>query len=83
METRVAAIAIVVENPEAVSRLNEILHEYRQYILGRMGIPYREKNISIITVAIDAPGDVISTLSGSIGALNGVSAKVAYSSFGK
>ena len=79
METRVAVIGIIIEDSAAVERLNAILHEYARYILGRMGIPYREKNISIISIAVDAPQDVISGLSGKIGALNGVSAKTAYS----
>ena len=79
METRVAVIGIIIEDPAAVERLNAILHEYARYILGRMGIPYREKAISIISIAVDAPQDVISSLSGKIGALNGVSAKTAYS----
>ena len=79
METRVAVISIIVEKGESVSLLNEILHEYGSYIIGRMGIPYREKNINIISVAVDAPQDVISTLSGRIGRLDGVQSKAAYS----
>lgn len=79
METRVAIIGIIVENSESVSELNAILHEYGSYIIGRMGIPYSEKNVSVISVAVDAPQDVISALSGKIGKLNGVSAKTAYS----
>lgn len=79
MESRVAVIGIIVENPESVQALNDILHEYGAYIVGRMGIPYREKGIHIISIAIDAPQDVISTLSGRIGRLNGISAKTAYS----
>ena len=78
-EHRIAMIGIVVENPESVDTLNDILHDYRQYIIGRMGIPYRDKGISIISIAIDAPQDVISTLSGKIGRLKGVSVKTAYS----
>lgn len=80
MQTRVAIIGIIVENPGSVSRLNEILHEYGQYIIGRMGIPYREKGINIISIAIDAPQDVISSLAGKVGRLDGVQAKTAYSS---
>ncbi len=80
MQTRVAIIGIIVENPGAVSRLNEILHEYGEHIIGRMGIPYREKGISIISIAIDAPQDVISSLAGKVGRLDGVQAKTAYSS---
>ncbi|MBR4869296.1 MAG: iron-only hydrogenase system regulator [Oscillospiraceae bacterium] len=79
MESRVAVIGIIVENPDSVQALNDILHEYGSYIVGRMGIPYREKGIHIISIAIDAPQDVISTLSGRIGRLQGISAKTAYS----
>ena len=66
MDTRVAVISIIVENPEAIETLNHLLHEAGQYIIGRMGIPYREKGINIISIAIDAPQDVISMLSGKI-----------------
>ena len=81
METRVAVISIIVENPESVEALNGYLHEYGQYISGRMGIPYRAKarKINIISIAIDAPQDTIAALSGKIGKLTGVSAKTAYS----
>lgn len=79
METRVAIIGIIVENPEQVGTLNAILHEYSQYIIGRMGIPYAQRNISIISVAVDAPQTEISALSGKIGRLEGISAKTAYS----
>jgi putative iron-only hydrogenase system regulator len=78
METRVAVISIIVENMDSTEKLNGLLHDYRQYIIGRMGIPYREKGVSIISVAIDAPQDAISALSGKIGNLNGVTAKAAY-----
>ena len=78
METRVAVIGIIVEKYEAAEALNGILHEYGKYIIGRMGIPYREKKISIISVAMDAPLNVINSLSGKIGRLSGVSAKAAY-----
>lgn len=78
METRIAVIGIVVEAEESVERLNEILHEYRQYIIGRMGIPYRQKGINIISIAVDAPQDAISALSGKVGRLPGVSSKTAY-----
>ncbi len=77
---RVALIGIVVENPAAVERMNAILHDYREYIIGRMGLPYREKGVSIISVAVDAPAGVISALSGKIGRLEGVAAKTVYSS---
>lgn len=79
METRIAIIAIVVENTDHVEELNEILHNYSEYIIGRMGIPYQKRNISLISVAIDAPADVISSLSGKIGMLKGISAKTVYS----
>lgn len=78
METRVAVVAILVTDLEAYKRLNEILHTYAEYIIGRMGIPYRAKKINIISVAVDAPQDVISALSGQIGALKGVQTKTAY-----
>lgn len=79
METRVAVIGIIVENKDSVTPLNELLSEYRRYIIGRMGVPYNEKNISIISIAIDAPMDTINSLSGKIGRLDGVYAKAAYS----
>jgi len=79
METRVAVLGIIVENTESTEELNSILHDYGKYIIGRMGIPYREKNINIISIAIDAPQDIISTLTGKIGKINGISVKTAYS----
>ena len=79
METRIAVIGIIVENRESTEPLNKLLHEYGQYIIGRMGIPYRERSVNIISIAVDAPQDVISALSGKIGRLSGVSAKTAYS----
>ena len=79
METRVALIAIIVEKADAVNQLNELLHEYGKYIIGRMGIPYRERNINIISVAIDAPQEVISALTGKIGKIDGMAVKTAYS----
>ena len=79
METRVAVISIIVEDAESVAALNELLHEYGEYVIGRMGIPYRAKSINIISIAIDAPQDKINTLTGRIGKLHGVSAKAAYS----
>ena len=81
METRVAVIGIIIEEPQSVEQLNSVLHEYSGYIIGRMGIPYREKGIQIISIAIDAPQDVISTLTGKIGRIKGVSNKAAYSNF--
>ena len=79
MATRVAVMSIIVENPENVELLNKFLHENGKYIIGRMGIPYREKGINIISIALDAPQDVISALAGKIGNLSGVSVKTAYS----
>ena len=76
-----AVIGIIVENPEATAKLNEILHEYGEHIIGRMGIPYRERGISVISVAVDAPQDVISAMSGKLGRLEGVTAKAAYSNY--
>ncbi|MBE7060036.1 MAG: iron-only hydrogenase system regulator [Ruminococcaceae bacterium] len=76
---RVALIGIIVENPDSVDRLNSILHEYREYVLGRMGLPYAKRGISVISVAVDAPGDVISALSGKLGNLKGISTKTIYS----
>ena len=79
METRVAILAIILKNPDAVSRLNELLHQYGQYIIGRMGVPYRARGVNIISAVLDAPQDVISALSGRMGRLEGVSAKTLYS----
>lgn len=80
METRVAVMSIIVENGDAVEKINAILHEYGEYIIGRMGLPYRQRKISIISIAMDAPQNVISTIAGKIGGLTGVSVKTAYSS---
>lgn len=79
METRVAVMGIIVEDTSSVADLNNLLHEYGNFIIGRMGLPYREKKINIVSIAIDAPQDTISALSGKIGRLNGVSVKTAYS----
>ena len=79
METRVAVMSIIVEDKEAVEELNSILHEYGEHIIGRMGLPYKPKNINIISIAVDAPQDVISALSGRVGNLKGVSVKTAFS----
>jgi len=79
MNTRVAVMSIIVENNGSVHKLNDILHEASEYIIGRMGIPYREKGVSVISVVIDAPQDIISALSGRIGNLENVSVKTAYS----
>lgn len=78
MEDRVALIGIIVENNNEVGKLNQILHEYAPYIIGRMGIPYSKKQMNVISIAIDAPQPVISALSGKIGRLSGVSSKVIY-----
>lgn len=79
METRVAVISIIVENNDSAESLNGILHTYGEYIIGRMGIPYRKRGVSIISVAVDAPQNKISALAGQIGNLPGVNAKIAYS----
>ena len=79
METRVAVMSIIVENISSVETLNNILHEYRDFIIGRMGIPYHQKKINIISIALDAPQNIISALSGRIGNLEGVSVKTAFS----
>ncbi|KPU45210.1 hypothetical protein OXPF_11010 [Oxobacter pfennigii] len=79
METRVAIIGIIVENSDSVEKLNSLLHEYGKYIIGRMGIPYRQRKINVISIAIDGPQDIISALSGKIGKLDGISAKTAFS----
>ena len=78
-ETRVALLGIIVENPNSVGKLNAILHNYGQYIVGRMGVPYSKRNINIISVVIDAPADIVSSVSGKIGMLEGVTAKAVYS----
>ncbi len=78
MTTRVAIIAIIVENMDSVEKLNAVLHDFSEYIIGRMGIPYREKKVSIISVAVDAAEDTISALAGKIGSISGVSAKTVY-----
>ena len=75
MDNKVSVISIIVKDEESAGRVNELLHEFRQYIVGRMGIPYRDRGVSIISVVLDAPGDITSTLSGKLGMLKGVSAK--------
>ena len=79
MNSRVALIGIVVEKAESVEALNRILHEYGSYIIGRMGIPYAKRNINIISIAVDAPSDIISALSGKLGRLDGISTTAVYS----
>ena len=79
METRVAVMSIIVEDPASVSALNDVLHDYSGHIIGRMGLPYKKKNINIISIALDAPQDTISSLAGKIGGIRGVSVKTAMS----
>lgn len=81
METRVAVIGIIVENMDSVTTLNDILHDYADYIIGRMGIPYRTKKIHVISIAVDAPEDVINAMAGKISKLSGITAKTAFSGF--
>ena len=83
METRIALIGIIVEDINATEKLNSILHEYGEYIIGRMGIPYREKKISVISIVVDATNDVISSLSGKLGMIKGIHVKTMYSKSGK
>lgn len=82
MNTRIALIGIIVENPDSIEQLNHLLHAYSGYVVGRMGIPYREKSVNIISVAMDAPQDVINALSGKIGRLAGITAKTVYAKDG-
>lgn len=79
METRIAVIAIVVENRDSAEEINHLLHNYGEYIVGRMGVPYRQKDVSVISVILDAPLNQISALSGKLGMLPGVSSKTVYS----
>lgn len=79
MDTRVAVMSIIVENVGSVEKVNSLLHEYGEYIIGRMGIPYRKRKINIISIALDAPQNTISALVGKIGSLEGISVKTAYS----
>ncbi len=79
MKTRVAVMAIIVEDGDAVEKLNAVLHNYGEYIIGRMGIPYRARGINIVSIAIDAPQDEISSLAGKLGNIHGISVKTAYS----
>ena len=81
METRVAVMSIIVEDPASVEKLNALLHECGEYIIGRMGIPYRKRNVNLISIALDAPQDTISALAGKIGALPGISAKTAMTKY--
>ena len=78
MEKRAAVLAIIVQDMESVAALNELLHQYGSYIICRMGVPYRERTMNIISVALDAPANIISALSGKVGRLKGVTAKTVY-----
>ena len=79
MERRIAVIGIIVENTDSVEKLNCLLHSYGDFIIGRMGLPYRERNINVVSIAVDASQDTISELTGKIGKLDGISVKTAYS----
>ncbi|MBQ7505263.1 MAG: iron-only hydrogenase system regulator [Ruminococcus sp.] len=81
METRVAAVSIILENSNSVEEINKLISDYSDYVVGRMGIPYKRRGISIISVVLDSPQDIISTFSGKLGKLDGVSAKTAYSKY--
>ena len=83
MDTRVALIGIIVENMDSTPELNKLLHEYGSYIIGRMGLPYEKKKVNIISIVLDAPGDIISALSGKLGRLWGVSSKALYTKTGE
>lgn len=78
MENRIAMLGIVVEEEHSAEALNRLLSEYKQYVVGRMGIPYRQRGINLISIVLDAPGDIISSLSGKLGMLPGISAKTLY-----
>ena len=82
-ETRIAVVGIIVEDREAVGEINRILHDYSPYIIGRMGLPYEKKQVNIISVIVDAPSDWINALSGKLGKIKGISAKVMYSKNGQ
>ena len=78
MDTRIALIGIIVENMQSAQKVNELLHEYGEFIVGRMGIPYKEKKVSIISIVIDADNNTISSLSGKLGMIDGISVKTVY-----
>lgn len=78
MNKRLAVIGIIVENTDSVEAINEILHGFRSYIVGRMGLPYKERNMSVISIIVDAPNDVISSMSGKLGMVDGVTSKAVY-----
>ncbi len=79
MDNRIALLGIIIEQPDSVEQLNAILHDYNQYVVGRMGLPYRQRGVSIISIVLDAPTNIISALSGKVGMLSGVTAKAVYS----
>lgn len=79
METRIAIIGIIIDDIDSTGEVNEVLHDYGMYVIGRMGIPYREKDLNIISIAVDAPTDIINQIAGKLGKLHGVSAKTMYS----
>lgn len=83
MENRIALIGIVVEDMEATEKINAVLHEYNKHLIGRLGIPYKEKGIAIISIVVDASNDVISSLSGKLGMIKGTNVSTAYSKIGK
>ena len=78
-ENRVALLGVVVEDADSVEKLNSLLHEYKDSIIGRMGLPYRQRGCSIISIVLDAPADAVSALSGKVGMLSGVTCKAIYS----
>ena len=80
MENRIALLGIIIEDGDAVPTVNALLHGFSEFIVGRMGIPYREKGVSVISIVMDAPTSTINSLSGKLGMINGVSAKAQYSS---
>lgn len=82
METRIAVIGIIVEDKDSVEKVNDLLHRYGQYIIGRMGLPYEKKKVNIISIVVDAPQDIISALSGKLGRLQGITSKALYSNLG-
>lgn len=82
METRVALIGIIVEDMSSAEKMNTVLHEYSQYVIGRMGVPHQSRNICVISIVVDAPSDIISALSGKIGMIKGISTKTIYSKIG-
>lgn len=76
MDKKIAVVAIIVNDLEAVQKINEILHNFGEHIIGRMGLPYREKNVNVISVVLDAPQEILNSLSGKLGMIKGVSSKV-------